>query len=478
MNDTNAEQHTINHMKRTTRGCRSPSRTRIAILVIGLATFGLGSTSIQIAYAAPPVNVSCDENDLIRAIANDHADVLSLAGQCIYTLTVVNNQDPVLGDNGLPVIKRGLTIVGNGAVITRRSTKKFRIFEVAQGGDLTINDLTVDNGDAAGDGLRSGEGGGVFNFGGTLTVNRSTFSHNHANSFGGGIGNGDGAEIDPSQQVGGTLNLNERTVLSENSSGNSGGAIANGAKGKMTLKGCSVSHNTSGGGGGGIASQGDGATVTNSNIILGNTAALGGGIAVGLGSFTLDNSWVGGNIATAMTGDPSTGYGGGIVNLVDATTRGYVQLKNSTVADNIAPNGGGGITNLGKMDITNSDIIRNTADHDGGGIANIRLQGTPGDAAQLTLKNSLVKNNRASHDGGGIINVHVPGNPDVAFATASLTGSNVISNRAGDHGGGIFYTPLDTVNLSNSNVTDNYPDDCYSAACSGRPSVLSGISAR
>ncbi len=83
---------------------------------------------------------------------------------------------PNLANNGT------LTIDGGGAItVTRTSVSTFRIFTVDAGANVTLNGLTITNGFASFD-----FGGGIANFGGTLTVTNSTLSANTAD-LGGGI---------------------------------------------------------------------------------------------------------------------------------------------------------------------------------------------------------------------------------------------------------------------------------------------------
>ena len=65
-----------------------------------------------------------------------------------YTLIAINNDIPY-DNTGLPVINGNLTINGGGATITRStagSTPNFRLFAVASGVNLTLNNLTLSHG--------------------------------------------------------------------------------------------------------------------------------------------------------------------------------------------------------------------------------------------------------------------------------------------------------------------------------------------
>jgi hypothetical protein len=462
MNRINAEPHALNHMKRTSLGRPSPSRR---VLVASLATVGLGSVPIQVAHAAE-VQVSCTANDLINAISNAASrDFLSLAEGCIYTLAAANtsNSDPNLGDNGLPVIKITLTIKGNGATITRQQSTaavpKFRIFQVAPGGDLTLSDLTVDNGDADGSGdntnnqYRKGRGGGVYNLGALKVIN-STFSRNHVSFGGGAIGNGDATEFSPTPAPG-NLTLSDNSVVSGNSVGvngsGKGGGIANGFTSTMDLTRCTISGNT----GSGIANQGT--AILNKCTVSGNMAPSGAGI-FSIGHMILTDSPVTGNTATDQTG----GFGGGIVTFAESqrigmailVTAGTTTLVRSPVAGNGSPTNAGGIANLGTMMLIDSPVTGNSAKHDGGGIGN---EGGPGNIGSMTLAHSPVTGNSAMNDGGGIAN-------EGGGAIVVLDHSPVTGNSAVIDGGGIYNQNGNTVTLSNSAVKGNSPPNCTGAS--------------
>ncbi len=110
------------------------------------------------------------------------------------------------GGNGLPVITSKITINGSGATLLPTTVLNARYFDVAAGGNLSINNLTMQNGGVddinGGAILNAGtvtisnvtvtsgsaiDGGGLYNTG-TANINHSTFSHNNATN-GGGIDN-------------------------------------------------------------------------------------------------------------------------------------------------------------------------------------------------------------------------------------------------------------------------------------------------
>jgi hypothetical protein len=469
----------------------------VAVLATSLATVGLGSVPIQVAHA-DQIYVDCKVDKLINAISSAaKGDFLSLTPGCIYTLTEAQLSplsDPTLGNNGLPVITKTLTIKGNGATIMRQSTPavaKFRIFLVAHdGGDLTISDLTVDNGDTSGTDPKAGRGGGISNLG-SLKVTNSTFSHNHGSFGSGAIANGIPEETGV-PAVAGNLTLSD-SVFFDNSGGIVGGAIGNGATSTMNLTGCTISHNTTSIEGGGIANQGT--AILNKCTISGNTVtgsdlglSGGGGIVNGGQLFLTDSPISGNSVTFTGSGSPTGYFGGGLLNQASAfatLTRsnvidnsatnggggiansalptgvfGTVTLTSSDVTGNSSPAVGGGIANAGHMTITQSNVTGNNAMGDGGGITNVVVPPGVTNVVTLTLTHTNVTGNNAMGNGGGIANEQLPGTSVAAILT--LTHSDVTDNKAGQgqHGGGIFNQPNNTVTLNHSTVVGNSPDEC------------------
>jgi len=103
------------------------------------------------------------------------ADTINFELGSAATITLTSAQLPTITDEA------GLTIDGQSVDITV-SGRAVGVFRVASGAKLTLNNLTVTNGNVGG-----GFGGGIFNEG-TLTVTNSTLSGNAA-AFGGGIWN-------------------------------------------------------------------------------------------------------------------------------------------------------------------------------------------------------------------------------------------------------------------------------------------------
>ncbi len=134
--------------------------------------------------------------------------------------------------------------------------------------------------------------------------------------------------------------------------------------------------------------------------------------------------------------------------------QGQLTLTNSTVANNMSPNGAGIYNNDGTVHVSDSTVTGNEcfaygdlSDHDNGcGIYN-------GSEAALTVDNSTVTDNGGDGYGGS------GGNIDNAGGVTSVTDSTV-SDGYGDHnGGGISNDTGGKLFLTASAVTDNAADN-------------------
>lgn len=163
------------------------------------------------------------------------------------------------------------------------------------------------------------DGGGVFNYSGTVAMTDSTVSGNSAVLHGGGIFNINVASA--------TVNLT-RCTISGNTAVQSGGGIRN--NGTMALVNCTISGNTadpqfvSPGAGGGIAQYGP-ATLTNCTI-AGNTGTNGGGMLTGTTSnvtTNMINTIVAGNSARREAPDidgPVNSLGFNLIGITDGNS--------------------------------------------------------------------------------------------------------------------------------------------------------------
>jgi hypothetical protein len=344
-------------------------------------------------YAATAADLIADINAANKA-GGANTIVLSAPTSSPYVLTAVNNSTD--GPTGLPVIKRGaLTIVGNGDTID--ANHNGRLFDVASGGSLTLQNLTLEGGRLWRGSGASAEGGGIFNQG-TLVLS--------------GV------------RIGGNSVSGSDGPTNNNKPGGAGSDAAGGgiwSNGSLTVEnGCVIAGNSATGGdggfsyatrqwgpggnafGGGIYIAGGTANITNSSIgtynpvgySVGNTAqggagaylnsngartasGYGGGIYVAGGTVSMNadsvesNTAQGGNNVPAGTGSTFVngfGYGGGI-----CVASGSATLTNDTVDHNVAgPNafgvsyGGGIFIASGGTVYLDSFTVANTYSNAGG----------------------------------------------------------------------------------------------------------------
>jgi hypothetical protein len=263
-----------------------------------------------------------------------------------YVLTAVDNT--MDGANGLPVIANHdtLTIVGNGDTIERSTasgTPDFRLLDVAKGGSLTLENVTLQNGLAFGSG-NAAEGGAIFNKG-TLVLSGVTVqgniaqgsdginSHDGNDASGGGVWScgaltaQSGTLVQNNHAIGGAGAGNSTHIPGVGGTASGGGIFV--AGGMATLTGVAVDNNVAQGGEGGSEILPQGTALTTG----GN--AFGGGLCVAAGSVSLSSSTVDNNSATGGFGLTNLlfpeAFGGGLY-----VGGGIVTLCNDTVQSNAA----------------------------------------------------------------------------------------------------------------------------------------------
>ncbi len=399
----------------------------------------------------------------------------SLAGQTIYLTTVGDATDD--GFSALAITAPmtidastapGLVIAGPGPT----DTSGFRIFFVKEpaGDTFTLKNVTVSGGDASGSGT-AGDGGGLFDAGGTTYLRGVTIRGNTAID-GGGLASYGGTTTltnctvsGNSATIGGGLMTynNGSTVLtdcivSDNTAQSAGGGVFNDG-GTTTLTSSTVSGNTASNGGGGLYNKEGTATLTNSTL-SDNMAGVGGGVNNEFGTTTLFDSNLSGNKAFS---------GGGLYNVGLASSQpGTATLTNCTVSGNMATGTfgrGGGIENYnyGTITLNDSTVSGNSA-HLGGGLENDGAVSTT-----VTLTNCTVSNNSAT-EGGGVDTDSTAGYTSGAKTT--LINSAVSGNTA-QSGGGIFAAGAGPTTLLDCTVSVNQATGAFGDG--GGVFVLEGV---
>ena len=293
-----------------------------------------------------------------------------------------------------------------------------------QGGMLKINKSTSITGNMATG--TSGSGGGINNAtGGRLVVNDATISSNMATRAGGGIEDASGS---------GSLffvinsRIDSNTVAAN--PGN-GGGIHVGGDGNLLLVRGSVSNNTAALEGGGVW-NGAGltrivGTLVQNNNAQGDDATTGGGgvyndggeVEIGKVTQILDNSASG-----------ESGSGGGIFNALGGT----LTVNDATISGNSANRAGGGIESaageLGTTFIINARITENTTGSNPGNGGGIHIGGD----GDLLIVRTLVDGNTAASEGGGLWN----GMGETRVDGGTITNNTAAGATATEGGGGIY----------------------------------------
>ncbi|MGL4651310.1 MAG: choice-of-anchor Q domain-containing protein, partial [Caldilineaceae bacterium] len=198
-------------------------------------------------------NVTALSTAITTAESTVTTDTITLAANCVYTLTTVNSTDAA-GPRGLPEVTNPLTIAGNGSTILRAPTAPaFRILMV-HGGVTTLDRLTLAGGKTDVNFL-PGDGAGVAIFSGTVILNECTLRDNDSQWAGGAAFVQDEAALVATRCTfhdnsaisdGGAIYSDGSLVLDQTTlSGNSGPrTVSAGGFGSLTIRNSTVANNT------------------------------------------------------------------------------------------------------------------------------------------------------------------------------------------------------------------------------------------
>lgn len=300
---------------------------------------------------------------------------------------------------------------------------------------MTITDTTINNNTASGNDTAQG-GGGAFNGGaagdgGTLTLNNVTMVSNVADGVAGSTAGSQAGNGGAVLNFGGTLEVNGG-MMDANTSVRAGGAIETTDGSTVTIEGTTIINNETGpmpGNGGGLHMSGTATvTINRDTAINSNVAASEGG---GL--------WNGGGSSVMTLNGP--------ILLDDNEAQGTdANMGGGAIFNGGAGNSGGTVT-LDKVTLTNNSATGSDSDSAGSGGAVLNSGGT------LTVTNSVFSGNSAVRAGGAIED-----NGTVNAVTTSIENTTVNGNSAGSmpgNGGGFHITGAGTVNVSNSTFSDN-----------------------
>jgi len=260
-------------------------------------------------------------------------------------------------------------------------------------------------GTSVNDNTATSDGGGIYNYKGTVTSTNAEANHNTAAAGGGGIFNSDG-----------TLWLGSRftsgTSVNWNTAPDGGGIQNDGTVAHLTMDNGQVNHNSATGVGGGIDNPGPNTVTLLDTSVKWNAAISGAGV-YSSGKLSLTNDAISWNTASM--------WGGGILNDVGGTLTAY----GVTLRGNKAANVGGGLASNGAATFWNSLVTGNSSKVGGGGLYSYN--------AALKLNDSAVTYNTAPFGGG----IYAWGGGSVALYHFSFVNHNTATVKGG--GGGIYY---------------------------------------
>ncbi len=279
---------------------------------------------------------------ILRAQTEREKEYIIYLGAGVYTLFIQGNQDsifaeaPGIVDNivtrtGDIDINSRITIIGvdSTQTIIDASSLGDRLFDVRDGGSLTLQNITIKNGQATNITEEDGTIGGGIRIGanGRAIINNSVIADNSTDtvtggldSNGGGIANLGSVEINNTlisgnlsgDDAGGIFNRGVMMIQNSTIAGNfasaaavevieaGGGGIYNAAGGTLFVLNSTISGNITGDGGGGILAESSNTIIINTTI-TNNTAQIGSGIlSVGVeNEVLLQNTIVAENLDSA-----------------------------------------------------------------------------------------------------------------------------------------------------------------------------------
>lgn len=221
----------------------------------------------------------------------------------------------IILNSTLPTITKALTINGAGQNVTISGGNSVEIMAVVYGGNLSLNAVTISNGNPFGQAVV----GGAIQNSGTLNVTNSTFTNNSAISVG-GIGGAIG-------NLFGTANIANST-FSGNTAGPYGDGGAIGGFGTVNITNTTFSGNSATYGG---AISINGTTIINNSLLTKSTGADCYNSGTFMGANNLSDGSCPGTIATATNIASTLANNGG-------PTQTFALLSGSDAIDAV-PNG-------------------------------------------------------------------------------------------------------------------------------------------
>ena len=260
-------------------------------------------------------------------------------------------------------------------------------------------------------------------------------------------------------------------------SGLGGGGIHNG--GTLTATDLVLQGNSTNGQGGGLFNEGT--AYLFESVLQNNTAAMGGGfsntsfISV-LGSFTID-----GNTSTAEGGGVRNDGIASLDNTNPPPTPPAPPTGGGTISSNTSGTSGGGIHNTSIISLMNVALDGNHATVDGGALWN---------SSSVDLVNGTISHSVAGGNGAGVWGDGQTNLTNVTLAANStgsglggavwndqivLLDSSTVAGNSASAGGGTFNS-LGIVEVRNTILSTNTPDNCTGGITSDGNNIDSGSS--
>ncbi len=282
-------------------------------------------------------------------ILNGTVDIGSYEA-CFDNLAVLNNSN-----DGFGSLRERVISTCSGGTIDFDASLSGEMITLTTGHIELIKDLSILNPNAPGLAISGNDNSRIFfiNSGASITMEDLTLTNGNAGSGTGIQFMGGAIRVQP-----GSLTL-DRMIL-ENNTARAGGALRSIGTNQITIRNSIFRNNSTPGEGGGAINNdtpGSVMTITNSSI-YDNTGRFAGGIANYNGAtLTVVNSTISGNSCI----DP--GSGGGIENFDDDSS---LTIINSTITGNHCPgaNSGGGLFNNTAAPVLKNTIVAgNTGEH-------------------------------------------------------------------------------------------------------------------
>ncbi|WP_183192950.1 immunoglobulin-like domain-containing protein [Brevibacillus nitrificans] len=362
-----------------------------------------------------------------------------------------------------------------------------------------LDGVTVTGGNASGYYVYDQDGGGMYNYQSSPTLQHVTFVGNTAKRQGGGMANSNDSSPDLTYvvmennkaQIGGGMHNEDNSSpilrngrVTRNTSEYYGGGINN-YKSNPALTDVAISENEAGSLGGGMYNFGSSPILTRVEIKQNRANTSGGGVVNTAGSNPVlsdvkmtENEAISGSGGGMVNSDSNPALSDVVINLNKAGTDGggvYHSSEggvftNVTISENTAKEKGGGVYFINSKSTLNHVEMKRNHAKNGGGIYNsysndvmtdvkISENEATGDGGGIysngganVLTNAEISGNGANVSGGGIYNFG--SNP-------ALTNVTISGNEANVSGGGMYTWASTSASLRNSIVWGNSGDDIF-----------------